>query len=851
MSSRRARGALNRLPGTNPSGALRRWLGRDVARQVVLPFLIGLPLILSATAHAEIAVRLSPETASLFLYEPFTLRLEVECDAPPEPPELPRVAGLAVTAVRRLAADPARRQHAFQIELLSERDGILILPPFAVRADGEAVMTPAIRLRISSPRPATEMTLKVSVEPTALRVGQPATVTVTWTSQVPFTRCKQLFLELPLLTDTRCRLFPLEPSVPDDQRIGLPVNNLRLVAQAVALPDGGRSLSFRLKLIPNEPCVLRTQPVRLVCALLEGNRSQNEAPSYFYNHFFEAADKNEVHQRIYLNSPVPTITVTALKETGRNARFANIVGPCAIRVSASPTRLQVGQPATFTVQLEKLAFARHIQGLPSAAFAGLRPEFQLSEEPIRESASDDSRSFTSIIRPLQPGLVRIPAVVIQTYDPDSDEYRTVRSDPIPITVEPLVDDGAGVINHRLTSKPPVRLHGIRHNRASEQTMMALHDVLEFLGRYWWAFVPLPLLLWLALLPLARRWERCRRDPVYARAVAARRRFLRGALRDEEAAWRDYLADRLALCAEALTAETVIEALRVRNVSESLVDETRRRFEERDAVDYGKRTAAPRGSTRSLVRRLHKATIPLWLLFVACVPLRTEAADRPDELFARALRMRGVKPDEAEPLFVEAALRFESSKQLVNAGNSWFFAGETGRALANYRAAERRSPFDRQLRESIEFLRANRADSFPAPASRVGKLAPAWNRLCTWAVVLRVGMFVLAYLVAWTIFLSAQLAGWRICRVCWIVIAIAVLVPLASVAYSSFLPVEGVVIEDTIARLGPGYAYDAAFQQPLHRAAEFSWLETRQGWVRARLPDASEGWLRESDCMKVE
>jgi hypothetical protein len=49
---------------------------------------------------------------------------------------------------------------------------------------------------------------------------------------------------------------------------------------------------------------------------------------------------------------------------------------------------------------------------------------------------------------------------------------------------------------------------------------------------------------------------------------------------------------------------------------------------------------------------------------------------------------------------------------------------------------------------------------------------------------------------------------------------------------------------------PGYAYDPAFERPLHQATEFSWLETRHGWVRARLPDDSEGWVRECDGMQV-
>jgi hypothetical protein len=808
-------------------------------------------LVFLPAASAEIAVRLAPETASLFIYEPFTLRLEVESDMPPEMPELSLVPDLAVTTVRRLPSDPARRQHAFQVELISERDGILTVPPFAVRADGESALTPALRLRINSPRPATEMALTISVEPTALRVGQAATVNVTWTSAVPFARCKQLLLELPLLADSRCRLFPLDPPVPDEERIGLPVNNLRLVAQKGTLPEERRFLSFCFKLVPSEPCVLRTQPARLVCALLDRDRAPVEGPSYFYNHFFEAPEAGEGYERIYLATPVPEITVTALPETGRNSRFADVVGPCELRASVAPTQLVVGQPALFTVHLDKLDFARHISGLPSAAFDGLRPEFQLSAEPIRETATDQARSFTRTLRPLRPGIGRIPAIVIQTFDPESGQYQTLRSEPIPITVEPGSDESSRAVAPRLDAKPPIRLNGIRHNRVNEQTMMAVRDILEFLGRHWWAFVPLPPLLWLALLPLARRWERCRRDPVYARATAALRHFRQTARRDEERAWRNYLADRLALCAEALTTETVVDALRARKVAESLVAETRHRFEEKDATEYGKRPAPPPRCTRSLVRQLHKATVPLWLVFGLLVPLRGAAADSPDELFARALRMHGEKPDEAQPLFAEAALRFEAAERFVNAGNGWFFAGENGRALANYRSAERRSPFDRQLRESIEFLRANRADAFPPPAALSGSGTACWSRFCTWAPVLRVGLFVVAYLTAWLIFLATQLAGWRVRRTVWVVLTVAVFVPLVSVGQTSLRPAEGVVVEDTVARLGPGYAYDPAFQHPLHQAAEFSWLETRQGWVRARLPDASEGWLRESDCMKVE
>lgn len=818
----------------------------------VIPSLgVALMLLMPRTARADIAVRLTPENASRFIYQPFTLRLEVECDAPPETPELPTVPDLTVTTVRRLPADPVQRKYAFQIEMIAERDGILTVPSFVVSARGETALTSALRLRIGTPRLATEMTLEVTVEPTTLRVGQPATLTVTWSSAVPFAMCKQLLFQIPLAADQRCHVFPLSPPGRESDGVGLPVNNIRMVAQAGTLAGGRQSLSFRYTLIPREPCVLRMPPARLVCALLEGKRPADRSQGYFYNHFFETAGDRDAFEEVYLTAPVPEITVRALAETGRNAHFAEIVGSCDLRTAVAPTRMIVGQPALFTVHLDNLAFARHITGLPSAAFDGLRSEFQISREPIRENATDRARSFTHILRPLRSGITHIPAVVIQTFDPESHAFHTMRSEPIPITVESDREDDSHVYSPRIDAESPIQLHGVRHNRFNERKMISIYNLLEFLGRLWWLFLPLPPLLWISLRRVVRRWDRCRHDPTYARSVDAWRRFRRLTRRDKESAWRNYLADRLGLCAEALTADSVTKTLRARSVDADLIAEARQRFEEKDAADYGRRSVAPSQDTYGLVRRLQKATIPLLLVSGFLSPAHANATVRADELFARAMQMRADKPDEAQPLFVDAALQFESAGRFLNAGNSWFFAGENGRALANYRAAARHAPFDRQLRESIEFLRANRADAFPAHASTAGKLAVAWHRYCTWIPSLRVGSFVLAYFVAWAVFLMAQLTGRRVHRAIWVVLLAAVVMPLASLAQSSLRPAEGVVIEDSVARLGPGYAYDPAFEQPLHKATEFTWMESRQGWIRIRLPDNSEGWLREPECMKVE
>ena len=107
-----------------------------------------------------------------------------------------------------------------------------------------------------------------------------------------------------------------------------------------------------------------------------------------------------------------------------------------------------------------------------------------------------------------------------------------------------------------------------------------------------------------------------------------------------------------------------------------------------------------------------------------------------------------------------------------------------------------------------------------------------------------------YLAGWIVFLSGRIAGWRVPRRAWVTLAILAAIPLVSLLYSLAQPEEGVVVESADARLGPGYAYDSAYEGVLHEATEFQWLSTEHGWVLARLPDGNEAWLRESACVRV-
>ena len=383
-------------------------------------------------------------------------------------------------------------------------------------------------------------------------------------------------------------------------------------------------------------------------------------------------------------------------------------------------------------------------------------------------------------------------------------------------------------------------------------LMSTYAVFDFMARYAWAFWLLPPLLWLGLRPWLRRLDRCRSDRAYARAVRASRRFHRTCGQDEESAWLAYLADRFNLTAEAVTFESIVAELRRHRAPDDLVQAIRERFDRQDTEHYAPegQSAGAAPTARSLVHQLERSV--KLLSIVACLFLAVNGwAATPQDLFDQAMELRTEKPDEARPLFTEAALGFDSEGHHFNAGNSWFFAGKPGRALASYRAAQRLRPFNRQLRESIGFIRSQRADVFHSGEGSVSRLALRWRQFCQWSPALRGGLITLAYLVGWGLFLAARITGRTVPRRAWIVLTIVALVPCVSLLRSLVQAGEGVVIEAAEGRLGPGYAYDSAYESILHESTEFEWVDARNGWVLARLPDDNEAWLRESACVRVK
>lgn len=234
----------------------------------------------------------------------------------------------------------------------------------------------------------------------------------------------------------------------------------------------------------------------------------------------------------------------------------------------------------------------------------------------------------------------------------------------------------------------------------------------------------------------------------------------------------------------------------------------------------------------------------------------------NEYFRMANKARDSAPSEALDLYRRAALRYEaltgelgvrSSELYYNLGNAYLQMDDVGRAILNYRIAQRLDPGDPNVLRNLEIARTTRADRLDRESG-----SPVLETLLFWHYDLsrsaRLRIFAFAWVAFWVLVLLRQSGRDWVPREIALALLLAGLLVLASFAQeviSEARSVAGVVIAtETIARQGDGLSYDPAFEDPLHAGAEFQVLEERLGWHRVQLPDGRRCWLSERDVELV-
>ncbi len=216
------------------------------------------------------------------------------------------------------------------------------------------------------------------------------------------------------------------------------------------------------------------------------------------------------------------------------------------------------------------------------------------------------------------------------------------------------------------------------------------------------------------------------------------------------------------------------------------------------------------------------------------------------------------PDEALSAFQEARDKFqgvvaagiENGQLYYNLGNTHVRLGEIGKAIADYRRAQRLIPNDERLKANLQFARSLRRDQIDASGKRAFlQTVFFWHYslpLRTRATAAMAGYAVFWLLVGVWLLWRPERVGHAglVCGVLWLALATSVAIGLPAQSR----PTGGVLVaNDVVVRMGNGPGYDPQFKEPLHEGVEFEIVEQRGGWLRIELADGNQGWVRDREA----
>lgn len=188
--------------------------------------------------------------------------------------------------------------------------------------------------------------------------------------------------------------------------------------------------------------------------------------------------------------------------------------------------------------------------------------------------------------------------------------------------------------------------------------------------------------------------------------------------------------------------------------------------------------------------------------------------------------------------------FKNGAVYYNLGNTYFRAGEYGRAILNYRKALPYRPRD-------PYLKANLQQAIAAAPGKLGDSPkPWWNHVLFWSDWLAFPTKVNLCLVGLcaVAIVSAGAVALRLAKLHWVSVGIALLsLALGIDSLLQYRDVESgkwaVIVGETIARKGTGNSYEAAFDQPLRDGAEFQILNETSDWTLGHFEGIGDGWVR--------
>ncbi|GEM_PF-1342647 len=292
------------------------------------------------------------------------------------------------------------------------------------------------------------------------------------------------------------------------------------------------------------------------------------------------------HQQEIRQSNSISLHVRPLPVEGKPESFSGAVGEFELKASAGKTTVQVGE----AIVVEATLTGQHGLKLLSIPPAASITQFKTYEPKAGDVVPNPARPGWSmrtveyIYVPFEQGQFEIPGIEFSYFDPNSSSYKTLRSDPIAVFINPG-PSGEGIPVMARDQRGEIRLLGkdIRYIKTSAPIRSHIEP---YRTPWFWGSVLFPFPVIPAVVVMSRRRRKMLEDQGYARAIRARgestRRLanarslhtnasFRECLDEMAAAFRGYLSDRFNRPPASISPEVIRDALTSYGVGADRID----------------------------------------------------------------------------------------------------------------------------------------------------------------------------------------------------------------------------------------------------------------------------------------
>ncbi|QDV85854.1 BatD family protein [Planctomycetes bacterium TBK1r] len=493
-------------------------------------------LLTASVSAANIDARLS--TREAYVGSPVTLQVTVSDATDYEQPALPAIDGCDV----RSAGSPSQssqitiingrrrdsRSVTMQYLITPRREGTFTVPSMSLNVDGKTVTTNAMRFVATKSDTGDLMFVEIAGGKENVFVGQPIDLKLKiWIKPFRDVKTGQTLSEgemWNMISDStswggftaRMKEMAANNQRPggqevlrDDGNSGQRVYYLYEINATVYPKRAGKIDASDVQIVVDYPTALGRSRSPFGSMFGDDMFGGNSMKSRMMNDdFFGSSFGNRMavvaSRPIVGEVSVDATEVRPVPSEGRPANYRGAVGRYRIVTQATPTTVDAGDPITLNIGIAGTGPMELVQAPPLYEQSDLTKNFKVADESLAGFVKDDTKVFSTSIRPRHEGITEIPPIRFSFFDPETETFQTVTSDPIAVTVNKSETLALDAIVGNARNATPGSAGPLANANLPDFTNQGGKNVLmshtpRGESNWWWGFVILPPMVWIGVV----------------------------------------------------------------------------------------------------------------------------------------------------------------------------------------------------------------------------------------------------------------------------------------------------------------------------------------------------------------